>query len=74
MLAVRRVGVTQAASELQRAHYIKYRSGELTVRDRAGLVAAACSCYAADRALADCHKRTPSLPLDTKLPEYDDAD
>jgi CRP-like cAMP-binding protein len=48
MLGVRRVGVTVAAGELQRAGLIAYHRGEVAVLDRAGLQAAACSCYATD--------------------------
>ena len=49
MLGVRRVGITQAASHLQRAGLISYQRGAITVRDRRGLLAEACSCYEADR-------------------------
>jgi CRP-like cAMP-binding protein len=49
MLGVRRVGVTAAAGALQRSGLIEYHRGELEVLDRAGLEAAACGCYAADR-------------------------
>jgi CRP-like cAMP-binding protein len=49
MLGVRRVGVTAAATALQREGLIEYTRGRLTVRHRAGLEAAACSCYATDR-------------------------
>ena len=49
MLGVRRVGITFAASALQRSGLIAYRRGELHVLDRAGLELAACSCYSADQ-------------------------
>ena len=49
MLGVRRVGVTTAAVALHRLGLIEYRRGEVTVTDRRGLEAAACSCYAKDK-------------------------
>ncbi|KQY81544.1 Crp/Fnr family transcriptional regulator [Pelomonas sp. Root1444] len=50
LLGVRRVGVTVAAGSLQAAGLIHYHRGWVTVSDRSGLEAAACACYAQDRA------------------------
>ena len=47
-LGVRRVGITMAAGALQRDRLIEYHRGTMTVLDRPGLEAAACSCYGSD--------------------------
>jgi CRP-like cAMP-binding protein len=49
MLGVRRVGITAAATALQRSGLIEYTRGELTVLDRGRLEHAACTCYERDR-------------------------
>ena len=58
MLGVRREGVTEAASKLQKLGVIEYARGKITVRDRPKLEQLCCECYAVvktetDRLLPD---------------------
>ena len=62
MLGVRREGVTEAAGKLQQAGLIKYSRGHIKVRDREGIEARTCECYAVvkkecDRLLPGAHLR-----------------
>lgn len=59
VLGVRRVGITRAATALQNRQLISYVRGDITVIDRAGLEAAACGCYAADKV---CYQRSMAMP------------
>jgi len=53
MLGVRRVGVTGAASTLQRKRLISYSRGVVTVLNRRGLEAASCPCYQINKNVYD---------------------
>jgi CRP-like cAMP-binding protein len=50
MLGVQRSGVSIAAAFLQKAGFIQYRRGLVTIKNRAGLEDAACECYSSTRA------------------------
>jgi CRP-like cAMP-binding protein len=45
MLGVRREGITHAAKRLQKAGYISYVRGDMTILDRPGLESGVCECY-----------------------------
>jgi CRP-like cAMP-binding protein len=53
MLGVRRVGITAAASAMQRNGLIEYHRGEMLIKNRAGLEATACACYDNDQRAYD---------------------
>ena len=61
MLGVRREGVTDAASKLQRLGVIEYHRGHITVLDRSKLETLCCECYAVVKKETD--RLLPYLPL-----------
>lgn len=62
MLGVRRVGVTSAASALQRRQLIRYRRGDVSILDVRGLERAACACYAIDKGIYARNLRRDRVP------------
>ena len=71
MLGVRREGITEAAGNLQRAGFIRYRRGHIAVLDRSGLETRVCECYAMvkkelNRLLSDVQYRQ-SVPTELDL-------
>lgn len=67
MLGVRRESVSEAAGNLQRAGYISYRRGHISVLDRTGPETRVCECYAVvkrelDRLLANVKCRQDLSP------------
>ena len=59
MLGVRRAGVNEAASALQRRKLIDYSRGKIRLLDPEVLRSAACSCYEVIRKLEDGSVRQP---------------
>jgi hypothetical protein len=61
------VGVTSAASALQRRKLIRYRRGDMSVLDVRGLEDAACACYATDKKIYSriLSRKTSSASLDS---------
>jgi len=53
MLGVRREGITEAALKVQKAGFIKYTRGHITILDRTGLENRTCECYAVVKAEYD---------------------
>jgi Mn-dependent DtxR family transcriptional regulator len=49
MLGVRRQSVTVVAGTLQKAGFLTYRRGRMTINNREGLEAASCECYERSR-------------------------
>jgi CRP-like cAMP-binding protein len=60
MLGAHRPSVSLAAQMLQQAGLITYHRGVVEIRDRAGLIAAACSCYTT---ITEHYRQTMGMPF-----------
>ena len=68
LLGVRRESISEAASKLQDGGYIRYRRGNISILDRAGLESRACECYAVVRAeIQRLIQRAPAVAGDAHL-------
>jgi CRP-like cAMP-binding protein len=68
LLGVRRESITAAASKLQSGGYIRYRRGNISILDPAGLESRACECYAVVRAeIQRLLHRAPAVAGDAHL-------
>jgi Mn-dependent DtxR family transcriptional regulator len=61
-LGVRREGVTEVAGNLQRAGFIRYHRGHVSVLERSGLEVRACECYGLLR--KELSRLVPDLRID----------
>jgi len=68
MLGVRREGVTEAASKLQKLGVINYVRGRITVLDRHRLEGLSCECYAVVKRETDRLLPYPDPSADTQTP------
>ena len=66
MLGVWRPAVSQMADGMRTAGLIDYRRGRMRIVDRVGLEAAACECYASDR--AEYERLFPSVDREGRTP------
>jgi CRP-like cAMP-binding protein len=60
MMGANRTSITHAAQSLQDGGLISYRRGLMQIKDRAGLEAASCECYAVVKARFDAFLTPPS--------------
>lgn len=63
IMGANRTSITHAAQSLQKQGLIGYSRGTMQVKDRAGLEAASCECYAVVRARFDAFLRPPSAAV-----------